>query len=230
MQTIVKKGKKIKAALGSVAAVMAVLLLTGSGTYFVISNKDYFSQINSDELLNTIFDIGEIFTIVLLAICCMIILALTFVKAFKHSLQNIIRRDGKIDVGDDWFLGCISILLTIFIYIFFKKATIDDLFSSLNGTSEIVSLLVGVITLILLAVTYHIIYRLLRSCIKREGLLRTYSDEITHLLVESVCKLIKSVVQSISEVPNLYDKLWLLVKKAILSFWQLIFGDEEETI
>lgn len=219
----------LKNIIGSIFAIGAIIALAGVSTYFIINYKDFFIQLNNDELLTTLFDFVVFLAVVLLAICCLVILVLAFIKTFQKLLQDMILHNGKLDVENDWILGCVSLLLTILIYIFFKKATLQDLYGIFNGTTEIASLLVGIVTLVILAIFYRIIYRLLRSCVKKDGLIHKYSEEITRLLITSVCELIKKICITVSELPDLYDALFQASKRAFSSFWKLLF-EEEGTI
>lgn len=221
---------KLKNIIGSIVAISAIIALAGVSTYGIIHYRKFFIQLNNEELLTTLFDFVVFLTVVLLAICCLIILALAFIKAFWQLLQDMILHNGKLNVENDWILGCISILLTILIYIFFKKATLQDLYNIFNGTTEIASLLVGIVTLVILAISYRIIYRLLRSCVKKDGLIHKYSEEITRMLITSICELIKRIVVTASELPDLYDTLFQASKKGISSFRKLLFDDEEDII
>lgn len=221
---------KLKNIVGSIIAISAIIALAGVSTYGIIHYKEFFIQLNNDELLTTLFDFVVFLAVVLLAICCLVILVLAFIKTFQQLLRDMILHNGKLNVENDWILGCISILLTILIYIFFKKATLQDLYNIFNGTTEIASLLVGIVTLVILAISYRIIYRLLRSCVKKDGLIHKYSEEITRLLITSICELIKRIVVTVSELPDLYDTLFQASKKGVSSFWKLLFEDEEGTI
>lgn len=103
-----------------------------------------------------------------------------------------------------------------------------DLYEMMNGGTEAIALLVSVITLIILAMMYHMTYYLLRSCLRKEGLIRRYSDEILHLLTTSIMELLKKLTETVTKVPDLYDVLLAGGEKAGRSLVQLIFEDEED--
>ncbi len=134
----------------------------------------------------------------------------------------------EINVENNFILGCISVLLTAFFYMFFRKATMQDFYEMMNGGTEAIALLVSVITLIILVMMYHMMYYLLSSCLKKEGLIRRYSDEILHLLVKTVMEVLKKLTETVTKVPDLYDMLLAGGEKAEHSLVQLLFEDEED--
>lgn len=221
---------KPKVMIGSIVVVTFIIVLGIIGTYLIVQNKEFLIQFNSSEIISNLIDFVVFFMLLILSICCLGILILAFISAARRIFQNILESGGKIDVQNDWILACISVLLTLFIYIFFRHTTMRELYEQLNGTNEIASLLSGVVMLIILATVAHVIYRVLCSCIKKEGMLHKYTDQIAHLLVKTVCELILKIIQTVSEVPDLYDTLGEVLKKAFRNFGQLLFEDEEEDI
>lgn len=219
---------KMRVIIGSVAAVMAVAALGGLITIAAFQNRDILRQTDSKELLQILLDAAIVLMVTFMAICSLIMIILAFIKAFIGILQNIVWTKGGIDVENNFILGCISALLTAFFYMFFRKATMQDFYEMMNGGTEAIALLVSVITLIILVMMYHMMYYLLSSCLKKEGLIRRYSDEILHLLVKTVMELLKKLTETVTKVPDLYDMLLAGGEKAGHSLVQLIFEDEED--
>ncbi len=219
---------KMRVIIGSVAAVMAVVALGGFITIATFQNRDILRQIDSRELLQILLDAAILLMVTFMAICSVIMIILAFIKSFIGILQDMVWRKGRIDTENNLILSCISILLTAFFYMFFRKATMQDLYEMMNGGTEAIALLVSVITLIILAMMYHMTYYLLRSCLRKEGLIRRYSDEILHLLTTSIMELLKKLTETVTKVPDLYDVLLAGGEKAGRSLVQLIFEDEED--
>lgn len=220
---------KLKTIIGSIFAISAILVLGGIVAFIAVQNQEVLVKYNNQELLNILFGYLGFWCICIFAICCMIIIVQAFIKAFLHFLHYSIQDNGKIIFGNDQIISGISFILVIFIFVIFRESTMEDLYESLNGSSEMTALLVGIVMVILLTVAYQVIYKILSSCIYKNGLLHTYSSRITYNLVSTICKLIDNVVKSLKDVPSLYDSLFEAFKKACSSTWDLLFHDEEET-
>ncbi|MCI9589740.1 MAG: hypothetical protein HFG42_04185 [Lachnospiraceae bacterium] len=219
---------KIRVIIGSVAAVMAIVALGGLITIAAFQNRDILKQIDSKELLQILLDAAILLMATFMAICSVIMIILAFIKSFIRVLQDMVWRKRGIDTENSFILGCVSILLTGFFYIFFRKATMQDFYEMINGGTEAIALLAFVVTLIMLVMTYHMTYRLLSSCLRKEGLVHQYSDEILHLLAKTVMELLKKLTETVTKVPDLYDMLLAGGEKAGHSLVQLLFEDEED--
>jgi hypothetical protein len=219
---------KMRVIIGSVAAVMAIVALGGLITIAAFQNRDILKQIDSKELLQILLDAAILLMATFMAICSVIMIILAFIKSFIRVLQDMVWRKRGIDTENSFILGCVSILLTAFFYIFFRKATMQDFYEMINGGTEAIALLAFVVTLIILVMTYHMTYRLLNSCLRKEGLVHQYSDEILHLLAKTVMELLKKLTETVTKVPDLYDMLLVGGEKAGRSLVQLLFEDEED--
>lgn len=218
------------AIFGTMAIIIAMILLVGIIIYALAQNKETLKEWNGDELFNISNDLIGFAAAVFFAVCFLILIILLFLKAAQQILQGILQNNGKLTLENPWFIGTISLLLTLFFFAYFRKATIDDLTESLTGTTQIAGLLVGTTTLIFIILIYHTIYKILNSFIKKDGLLRKSATEIERLLVTTICELIKGIVKSISDAPNLYDTLCEAVKHSFTSLYNLLFKDEEDTL
>lgn len=225
--TLTTPAVRPRAIWGSIIAVISILAIAVIIAFAILSDIIPLNTMSNQEALMSVFDYILLLAVIVLALCCFFYFTMVFIKSFYKTLTNMLQSSGTLSMDDNWILVCISIFITAFFYNYFKDATMQDFYNSMTSTEEFASLLVGLISITFMALTYHVVYRILRSFIKKEGVLRNYAKEIEQLLVKTVCELIKRVITTCSKLPDLYEMLTKSIGQAFSYLIDVLFNEDE---
>ena len=205
-------------------AVVAILLLVGVILYFLVQNRNALEQLIGGNTIILLLNCTTVLVIACLALCCIVMFVISILKAvvklmgYTYDAANI-----KVEAGIESMEGWITALLSIFIFTYFGKATMNDFLNLMSGGGAVVIFLVGLVSLIVVVMFYHCVYKLLGSCIRRNGMIRRYADIITRKLAKSVLDLLEKMADTVSNIPDLYEILVKAVGKGIRKFMEYVF-------
>lgn len=210
--------------ISGVMAVVAILLLVGIILYFLIQNQDTLEQLIGGNTIMVLLNCTTVLVIAFLAVCCLLMFGTSILKAVMKVMGN--SSGIRVDAGIESMEGWITALLSIFIFTYFGKATMNDFINLMSGGGAVVIFLVGLVSLIVVVMFYHCVYKLLGSCIRRNGMIRRYADVITRKLAKSVLDLLEKMADTVSNIPDLYEILLKAVGKGIREFMEYVFLED----
>lgn len=212
--------------IGGVIAVVAILALVGLILYFLVKNQDALEQIIEGDTIVLMLNCTTVLVITLLAVCGVAMIAFSILKTVGRLMGNVPDTDQKVEAGLDSVEGWLTALLSIFIFTFFGRKTMEDLIALMSGGKAVVIFLVGLVSLIVVVMFYHCVYKLLGSCIRRDGMIRRYADAITRKLAKSVLDLLERMADTVAKIPDLYEIMVDVVSKGMRRFMEYIFWEE----
>ena len=194
--------------------------------YTLQNNKGFWLELtNSEQIPEFAINFAIGIGILIAFIFAILIMASYFIQLLYKIILGIFKKQ-QLSFQNDSFLKCVSLFLGLFCFFIYRKADIKDLFSLLNGSNKTVSLLMIIVTFTIIAFITLIIYKILKSFIKPNGLLRFYTDKIFNLTVETVGKIVINILERLSKVPDLLDPLLDATKKSFTEIKEILFDDD----
>lgn len=203
-----------------------VVALALSIMYTLQTNKGFwFGLTNSEKLPEFAINFSIGIGILIAFIFAMLIMASYFIQLLYKIILGIFKKQ-QLSFQNESFLKCVSLFLGLFCFFIYRNSDLKDLFNLLNGSNKTVSLLMIIITFTIIAFITLVIYKILKSFIKTNGLLRFYTDKIFNLTVETVGKIVINILERLSKVPDLLDPLLDATKKSFTEIKEILFDDD----
>ncbi len=212
--------------IGGVTAVVAILVSAGLILYCLVQDQNALEQIVEGDAIVWMLNCTSVFVLVLLAACCVAMVTFSILKTIGRLMGNVHDVDKKIEAGIESVEGWLTALLSIFLFTFFGRKTMEDLIALMSGGKAVVIFLVGLVSLIVVVMFYRCVYKLLGSCVRRDGMIRRYADAITKKLAKSVLDLLERMADTIADIPDLYEILVKVISKGMRGFVRYIFLED----
>lgn len=194
-------------------------------SYMVIVNIDVLSQIDGEKSLSTLGDIFLIFTVMLSAVCCIVQFLLNYIIGIYKTIRNLIYNGTNSKVDSTSVLDCVSLFITVMLFIYFKDITTDELVNKFADAKEIATILAGAFMLIVAVIAYQLIRWILRSCMGEDGQIRNVAIRIGGQLTNTIEDIVNKILTRVQKVPDLIDLMFDVLKQAIEELRNLFFED-----
>lgn len=218
---------RLRHIFGTAAAVVCVVVPAAAIFYALCKNQGFLQTIANQRLPYLAFNLLTGFVIVLAAIFVVTILIFYFIQMCCSIIREMFRQH-KLDLENDALLRCISVFITTFCFFFCRNATMGDLFTLVNGSNEVMSLLIVVMTFTVLAFVTLMVYKILQSFARPDGTLREYTNKIFGLVITTTGDMIINILEIVSKAPNLLNDLLFAAKRGLEALWEILFDMDED--
>lgn len=212
-------------------SILVMLFLVIIASIFIMhilqKNEGFWLELtNSKKLPELALNFSTGIGILIAFIFVMLIMLFYFTQMCFSIILGIFKKQ-KLSFQDDSFLKCISLFLTLFCFFAYRNSTVKDLFNLLNGSNKVASLLIVIVTFTIITFITLIIYKILQSFTHQNGLLRSYTDRIFHLTIDTVGKMLINILETASKIPDLLEPLLDATKKSFIEIKDILFDDND---
>lgn len=206
-----KKACIFKQAISFIATVF-ILIVVISGIIYVFSENEFIlNNIHNQKFLHSLSQSVLLMGIGIFSVCSIIVMILYFFRICYKIIYEMFIFHEKSFWQDDLFLKCLSIFITIGIYLFSEETTTEEVIDATDNT--VLRLLLYTLILAILAMISLIIFKLLQSIIDTEGLLRKCAENTSKIIIELINKTMEGILKIVENMPNILEALSLILGK-----------------
>lgn len=213
--------------IGITAAIICIVLSAIVIFYALCKNQEFLMELTNQGLPSLTFNLLLGFGVVLAAIFVVTILVFYFIQMCYTIICEMFKQR-RLDIQNDSLLKCISVFLTMCCFFFYRDATMKDLFTLVNGSNEVISLLIMILTFMTLTFVTLIVYKILKSFASSDGTLRNYTNKIFNLVITTIGDMIINILEIVAKAPDLLNSLLVATKKAFDILWKILFDMEAD--
>lgn len=213
--------------IGIAVAIICIVLSAIVIFYVLCKNQEFLMELTNQGLPALTFNLLLGFGVVLAAIFVVTILVFYFIQMCYTIICEMFKQR-RLDIQNDSLLKCISVFLTICCFFFYRDATMKDLFTLVNGSNKVISLLIMILTFMTLTFVTLIVYKILKSFASSDGTLRNYTNKIFNLVITTIGDMIINILEIVAKAPDLLNSLLEATKKAFDILRNILFDMEAD--